>query len=154
MSYGPKVGISFHEPMSGVLAPNAADPDEGQRLAAGMPTNFSFSVLVDIPRLSEFLAAPEHLAPLTAGRVWFDGVCTKDTPIVTGGTMEMYRDLSPDGLEKDFPFLFSFKGSDGAFTLSLVKSGSNTRPASTSSRASRMSMAGCTSTERRSPRAS
>lgn len=120
--YGPRVGLSFHEAMSGALAFGAATADEGAERAAGAAKNFAFSLFVDISSLRDFLAAPAHVAAVTAGKVWLEGVCPEDTPILSGGTIQMYRDVTPDGRVKDFIFLFSFRGEDGrVYTFSGEK---------------------------------
>lgn len=111
--FGPQVGLSFHEAMSGTMLAGLTDPDRAAAQAAGRPSNFAFSVLVDIASLRGFLDAPTHVAELTRGAVTWAGVCRPDTPIVSGGTIQMYRHLTPDGRQKDFRFTFSFRGDDG-----------------------------------------
>lgn len=115
MTFSESVGVSFHEAMSGTLVSGYDDPDKAVVAAAGRPSNFKFSVLVDIASVRRFLDAPAHVAALTRGAVSWQGVCRPDTPIVSGGTIQMYRHLRPDGTEKDFRFTFGFRGDDGAW---------------------------------------
>jgi choline dehydrogenase-like flavoprotein len=110
-----RVGLSFIEAMSGTLLTGETDPDKAAAQAAGRPANFKFSLLVDIDSLDRFLSAPSKVARFTRGSVRWDGVCSPNTPILTGGTIQMYRHLTPDGRKKDFRFTFSFRGDDGAF---------------------------------------
>jgi choline dehydrogenase-like flavoprotein len=115
MSFSKRVGLSFNESMSGTMVEGLDDPATAALQSAGRPANFRFSVLVDISSLREFLDAPSHVAALTRGSVSWDGVCRPNTPIVSGGTIQMYRDVTGDGTTKDFQFLFGFRGDDGSW---------------------------------------
>jgi choline dehydrogenase-like flavoprotein len=115
MSFGQRVGLSFNESMSGTMVLGMSDPDQAAVVGAGRPTNFKFGLYVDITSLRDFLDEPAHVANCTRGAVWWDGVCRPDTPIVSGATITMYRDVAPDGTQKDFQFIFGFRGDDGAW---------------------------------------
>lgn len=109
------VGLSFLEAMSGTLVMGASDPDQVAAQSAGQASNFKFSLLIELDPLDAFLNAPSKVASLRRGGVQWDGVCGPNTPILSGGTMQMYRHLTPDGRKKDFRFTFSFRGDDGNF---------------------------------------
>src|SRR5262249_48894873 len=114
-SFSQRVGVSFNESMSGHLVSGMSDPDKAAVQAAGQPTNFAFALYLDIPSLRDFLDAPSHVAAITRGEVTWDGVCRPKTPVVSGGTVDMYRDVTADGRTKDFQFLFGFRGDDGSW---------------------------------------
>jgi choline dehydrogenase-like flavoprotein len=115
MSFGPKVGITFRELMSGFVAPGAKTPEQGASSWVGRKSNFSFDLAVHIPELRSFLNGGVHQAEVRGGVVEWTGYAAKRTPIQGGGSIVMYRNVSADGRRKAFDFNFSFKGSNGEF---------------------------------------
>jgi choline dehydrogenase-like flavoprotein len=115
MSYGAQVGIKFRESMSGYLAPGAATPEAGDQAGKGKPQNFAFRLEVTLASLRAFLDAPSHEARVTAGSLRWDGHARDGTPVAPGGSVVMYRNVTPDGRHKQFDFLFSFQADNGVW---------------------------------------
>ncbi len=115
MSFGALVGLKFREAMSGYLASGESDPAAGEQRGRGQPDNFTFVLDVEIPGLRDFLDSPVHQADVVGGNVVWEGHAREGTPIAGGGSIVMYRNITPDGRQKVFDFVFSFQGDDGTW---------------------------------------
>ena len=107
MSFGALVGLKFPEAMSGYLAAGEADPAAGEQRSQGQPDNFTFMLDVEITGLRDFLDSPVHQANVVGGRVFWEGRARECTPIAGGGSIVMYRNITPDGRQKVFDFVFT-----------------------------------------------
>ncbi len=116
MTLSAHVGLRFRETMSGHLVDGISDPDQAGAKENGQPSNFKFTVDVEIPSLALFLDSPVHQARIAGGAVNWDGHVPPGTPVATGGTVVMYRDATPDGRQKRFDVTFSIRAPNGTWT--------------------------------------
>ncbi len=79
MSFGPNVGITFRELMSGYVAPGAVSPEQGALSGMGKDSNFSFDLAVHIPKLRDFLNGAVHQAEIRGGVMEWKGHTAKRT---------------------------------------------------------------------------
>jgi choline dehydrogenase-like flavoprotein len=119
VTYGPGVGIRFREAMSGYVALGVKDPEQGAQAGFGKDNNFAFDLDTRIPSLRAFLDAPTHQAQVVGGKVTWAGRVAADTAVQGGGSVVMYRNVTPDARRKAFDFTFAFKDQSGQF-LTLV----------------------------------
>src|SRR5262245_39013137 len=113
MRFGALVGLKFPEEMTGYLADGESDPAAGDQRGQGQTDEFSFMLDVEITVLRVFLDSPVHQANVVGGRVFWEGRAQQGTPVAGGGSIVMYRNITPDGRQKVFDFVFSFQGDDG-----------------------------------------
>jgi choline dehydrogenase-like flavoprotein len=121
MTYGSNVGIAFREAMSGYLQLGVKDPGQGALAGAGKDNNFAFDLDVRIPSLRAFLNAPTHQAQVAGGKVTWTGRVAADSAVQGGGSIVMYRNVTPDGRKKGFDFNFSFLDRDGRFSTVMAE---------------------------------
>jgi choline dehydrogenase-like flavoprotein len=98
--------------MSGSVTMGVTDPELGEKAGQGA-VNFAFTLELRIPSLLDFLNTATHQAEVHSGGVRWDGIAKNGTPIATGGSLVMYRNVTPDGRKKQFDFTFSFQADNG-----------------------------------------
>src|SRR5262245_46373990 len=113
MSFGALVGLKFREAMSGYLAAGESDPAAGEQRGQGQSDNFKFVLDVEITGLSDFLDSPVHQADVVGGSVVWEGRAREGTPVAGGGSLVMFRNITPNGRQKAFDTVFSFQDDAG-----------------------------------------
>ncbi len=110
--FGPDAGIEFVESAAGHVAGQISDPPVAERIAAAAGRTFTLDLRIAIPRLQDFLNAPDHVAEIAGGEIsWKPDL--SGAQVLPGGQMVMFRNADPTRKRKFIDLNFSFPGAHG-----------------------------------------